>query len=483
MFDRDREWSDLTGFVEDAQPGATLGVVSGRRRQGKTFLLDALCQQAGGFYFGATEATEAESLRLIGAAITDHLKSPISFRPADWYEVIDALLAMGNERPIPVVLDEFPYLAKASPALPSIVQAAYGPLRDQRLGSQTRMLLCGSAMSFMGNLLSGSAPLRGRAGLELVVRTLDHRLAARFWDITDACLAVKINAIVGGTPAYRKEFARNDSPVDLEDFDAWVVRTVLNPSSPLFREARYLLAEEPDLRDTALYHSVLAAVAAGNSTRGGIANYLGRNGSDLAHPLDVLEDCGLLVREADLFRDKRTSYRIAEPLITFYHSVMRPAWSQLERPGAAARVWQNSQRRYLSDVLGPRFEQICREWTLTYADDGLLGGVPARVGHGTITDPVKRSGYEIDVAVVGIDEQGRPPLLAIGEAKWGEVMGVGHLDRLRHIKSLLMTKGQYSAGDAHLLCFSAAGFSPQLEEAAEVDADVILIGLDRLYHG
>jgi uncharacterized protein len=42
MFDRDEEWAALSRFAADERPGATLGVVSGRRRQGKTFLLDAL---------------------------------------------------------------------------------------------------------------------------------------------------------------------------------------------------------------------------------------------------------------------------------------------------------------------------------------------------------------------------------------------------------------------------------------------------------
>jgi len=79
--------------------------------------------------------------------------------------------------------------------------------------------------------------------------------------------AVRVNAIVGGTPAYRREFIRNDTPRGPEDFDAWVTRTVLNPETPLFHEGRYLLAEEPDMRDTALYHSVLAAVADGKTTR------------------------------------------------------------------------------------------------------------------------------------------------------------------------------------------------------------------------
>jgi hypothetical protein len=227
-------------------------------------------------------------------------------------------------------------------------------------------------MSFMGRLLAGNAPLRGRAGLELVVSTLDHQLAAEFWGVDDPVTALKVNAIVGGTPAYRREFARDDTPDGPDDFDPWVLRTILSPTSPLFREARYLLADEPDLHDTGLYHSVLAAIAAGNAHRGGIAAYLSRKSGDLAHPLTVLEDCGLIVREPDMFKDNRTSFRIAEPLVTFYHAVMRPIWSDLEHTRDATDLWRRSQRRYVGNVLGPHFEHVCRHWSRYLAPAELL---------------------------------------------------------------------------------------------------------------
>lgn len=66
VFDRDREWSQLSAFIEDDRAGATLGIVSGRRRQGKSFLLEAACEQEHGLYFSAQEATAAESLSLLG---------------------------------------------------------------------------------------------------------------------------------------------------------------------------------------------------------------------------------------------------------------------------------------------------------------------------------------------------------------------------------------------------------------------------------
>lgn len=478
MFDREWEWDELSRFCADTSPGATLGVVSGRRRQGKSYLLEALCAVTGGFYFTATEATEAESLRQLAETVADHVGMPAAPSLRDWEQAVDLLLALGKEASTPVVLDEFPYLCATSQALPSIVQKALGPRRPQRTDSRARLVLCGSAMTFMGGLLSGSAPLRGRAGLDLTVSTFDFRAAAQFWEIDDPYLAMQVHAVVGGTPAYRREFVGGQAPPAADDFDAWVIRTVLNPASPLFREARYLLAEEPSLRDKALYHSVLAAVAGGHGTRGGIARFVGRRDDALQHPLTVLEDAGLLRREPDAFRGGRSAIRINEPLITFYHAVMRPEWSRLERPGQAGRVWTEARARFESAVLGPHFEELCRTWAAQFAADDTVGGVAAAVGSGVVNDPARRRTWEVDVVVRSAD--GR--VLALGEAKWGQQMGIEHLERLRRIRQLLVVQDRAGAEQARLLCFGAAGFTDDLR-GAERGGAVACVDLDRLYRG
>ncbi|GGL53274.1 AAA family ATPase [Planomonospora parontospora] len=482
MFDRDYEWAELTRFVRHPGPEATLGVVSGRRRQGKTFLLDAVCRAAGGFYFAATEATEAESLHQFGTALARHLGEPAPRRFAHWDEAVETLMAIAGSGPVPVVIDEFPYLVKASPQLPSLIQRALGPQGQRRSGA-VRLLLCGSALSFMGALLAGTAPLRGRASLELVVPTLDYRQARDFWDITDPALALLVNAVVGGTPAYRREFTLGDSPDGIDDFGPWVIRNVLNPGRPLFREARFLLAEEPELRDTALYHGVLSAIAGGNHTRGGIAGYLGRKSTDLGHALTVLEDVGMIAREADAFHGKRSAYRITEPILGFYHAIMRPEWTDLERPGYAAQVWERSQAAFRSKILGPHFEHLARAWTRWHAGPETLGGLRTRVVSGVLPDPVGKTGHELDVVVFGRADDGRESILAIGEAKYGDVVGQGHLERLEHLRELLVRRDDRAGPGTRLLLFSAAGFMPGLREVARAREDVQLVGLDRLYEG
>lgn len=208
IFARDGEWDALTRFASGTTAYPGLGVVSGRRRQGKTFLLESLADLTGGLYFGAIEATETESLALFAAALGRHLGQPSPPRFETWDEAIRYLFGL-DPGAGPFVIDEFPYLTKGAPALPSIIQREV----DRAAFAQhpIRLLLCGSAMSVMGGLLAGNAPLRGRATLELIVRPFEYWRARQFWEVEDPRLAVLLHSVVGGTPAYRN-LARDDRP-------------------------------------------------------------------------------------------------------------------------------------------------------------------------------------------------------------------------------------------------------------------------------
>jgi hypothetical protein len=334
-------------------------------------------------------------------------------------------------------------------------------------------------MSVMGGLLAGNAPLRGRAGLEMIIKPFGYRDAARFWEVSEPGLAVRLHAIVGGTPAYRRQFVRDDAPAGPDDFDAWVVRSVLNPDRPLLREARYLLAEETDIRDPALYHSVLAAIAAGNNTNGGIANFIGRKSDLITHPLNVLEDCALVAREPDMFRPGRASYRIVEPLITFYEAIMRKRWAELEIH-RAEQVWTTTRQTFLTQVVGPHFEALCRAFALE-SGDTLFAEQPAEVGSGTVNDPANRTQIEVDVVALAAQQANSPRrILSLGEVKWGEVIGHHHLERLATARDLLRPKG-YDTETTVLTLYGGAGFTDELTAAAAADDRILLVTLDRLY--
>ncbi|GAA1404322.1 AAA family ATPase [Catellatospora coxensis] len=481
LLERDREWQALARFAANPALGASLGLVYGRRRQGKTFMLELLSLAANGFMFTASQLYGPENLRALSEAYRAYagIEDPVRF--ADWREAIDALLRLGErgDGPTLVVLDEFPYLLDDEPALPSLIQAALSPMSRALKQSRTRLILCGSAMTTMRKLLVGTAPLRGRAVLEMNLATLDYRATAQLWGLGDDLdAAFRVHALVGGTPAY---LGMSAGPLAEDGVDGWVERGLLNPLSAMFREGNVLLYEQPELVDETLYFSVLNAIAGGACRRSEIASRLGRPDSSLSHPLAVLEEVRLIERVEDALVAKRPVYRIAEPVIRFHQLVIRPREAAIAGLGGD-RVWPAVQDTVDAKIYGPHFEQLCREWTLVYAADAGRGGFVNQVRSATVACREHRQGHEIDVVALSENSYEPTVVRAIGEAKAGvKPVGPAELERLVHLRDLLPAA---KVGDpVRLLLFGRSGFTPELLKQAAGRDDVELVDIGRLYAG
>ena len=480
LFDRDLEWAELSEFAASDERGAALGLVYGRRRQGKTLLLELLALETSGFMFGATQQSEAQNLADLGSAYAAYrgLRQPVAF--AGYREAFDELLRLGEDRPTAVIIDEFPYLVAATPALPSYLQQALTPLGHAKQHTMTRLILCGSAVTTMTQLLGGGAPLRGRARMELVVRPFWFREAAEFWDAAHHPeLAFRLNALVGGTPAY-KDMCGGAGPRSLGEFDQWVQRRLLSPASAMFREGGLLLREEPSITDPTSYASVLAAISAGATRRSEIAAALARPSSALAHLLTGLEDIGLIEHLEDALRGKRSVFRIAEPIVRL-HQLITSRYEPELVAGRADRVWRRSAASVAEKIYGPHFEDLARQWCVRYADEESLGGVPSAVRPTEIACREHREGHQLDIVVTD-DPSPVGRISAIGEAKaTNEPVDLGQLRRLEHLRGLL--PGRRVDQPPKLLLFSRTGFTSGLTGESAVRPDVELVGIDRLYHG
>jgi AAA+ ATPase superfamily predicted ATPase len=481
LYGRDAEWEALTDFVTAPTSGATLGLVYGRRRQGKTLMLELLARETGGMLFSATQQSPAQNLADLGAAYAEHrgLRQPVTF--PDWRQGLGELLRLGEERRVPMIIDGFPYLVSATPALPSYLQQALAPLSHAKERTRTRMILCGSALTTMAQLLGGGAPLRGRAVLELVVRPFGFRDASAFWGLSrDPELAFRVNALVGGTPAYL-EMSGGSGPGDLRGFDRWVQRRLLNPASAMFREGGLLLREEPAIADPTSYAAVLAAISAGNHRRSEIAAALGRPASALAHPLAGLQSIGLVEQVDDALRDKRGVFRIAEPIVRLHQLVTQRHEPQLVI-GRAEDVWRANADTVASKIYGPHFEDLARQWCFQHASPETLGGAATAVRPSEIACREHRQGHELDVIVTESSSFTADRITAIGEAKGTlKPVDLPQLQRLEHLRGLLPTSRV--DGLPKLLLFARSGFTAELARLAESRADVELVDLLRLYSG
>ena len=482
---RDREWARLTEFVASPGKGTRLGIVYGRRRQGKTTLLEELCRVSGGFYWQAREQESPQNLASLESAWGLYKGAGGPSRFASWSEALATLASAGRGHPsgVPVVIDEVGYLLARDPSLASELQAVLSPRGPAAREGGTRLILCGSALGQMRRLLDPEAPLRGRAGLELIVQPFDYRTSAGFWGLaSNSDAAFRLHAIVGGTPAY-VDLAGGYRPLD-GDIDRWVIDRILDPASALFREGRLAVSEDQQLRDGQLYWGMLAAVAAGSNRWSELSTALGGKQGTLSHALEVLIDAGWIERHNDPLRSRRSWFEITEPIVRFHQLILEQFAGRLRRPGSASTVWEDARTIVRSQIYAPHLESLARSWIRDYASQDSLGGVVDEV------EPSELAGIgQMDLVAVEMGTKGNRKVIAIGEVKSGiEPVGIKELERLDEaITNLASARSvqvrRMMAVPPKRILVARSGFTVELHRAATRRGDVELVDLQRLYDG
>ncbi|MEV5470703.1 ATP-binding protein [Streptomyces griseoincarnatus] len=489
---RDAEWTQLARFAGHDNGSLRIGVVSGRRRLGKSFLLRALTEGTGGTYLLAVqEDSRAAAQRRIVEAIAAARKLPAGALQLgdDWASILRLLFSAEPGQPAPlVVLDEFPYLLRHSPELPGVLQSLYDDARYEasagREALRGTLVLCGSALSVMHELLSGQRPLRGRASLDMRLQPFDLRAMRAFWQIDDPYTALLVHAVCGGVPGYQV-LAEREAPQSPEDFDVFAVNALLTPGHPLYSrtETEYLLREDPRLDQRSVYYPLLEAIVGGATTPAEIGGRIGKERSATAHALGTLEAAGYVAKDADLLKRRSPSYTVPDQMIRFNQAVT-VAQTPLIDAGRTEQAWQRARPAFQSQILGPHFEEVARAWTRLWAPDEIEGLDFGWTGRTEVPDPSARTKHEVDVLMLAGGEspqQAHRTLQLIGEAKATAARrGLKDLERLDHIKALLARQGHHT-DDTRLALFSLHGFWPDLEREAARRGDVLLIGLEQLY--
>lgn len=472
---RDREWAALARFAQGSEENASLALVSGRRRVGKSYLLAAAVEAVGGLHHALRREEPAQALRRLAVSYAELAGGP---RPAfeDWSEAIDALVALGRTAagPVLVVLDEVPYAFERDPAMPSHIQAALGP-GGPGSGSRTRLVLCGSAVSVMRQLGGGREPLRGRASLELDVRPFDLVETAAFSGLVDdPYAALLLYAATGGVAGYLGIMAGTDRPAGRADVGRWMAEGPLNPQTSLFREGQALLAEDADIvlraRGLGLYEAIMQAVADGHTTASGISRALGRTMPELSQPLAVLVAAQLLRRTGDPLRANRPTYA-PDPFLRFHYTVARPHAERLLRgvlePTAA---WRDAldTGRFASQVLGPTWEEVARDLVVRAG----LAPSTAKVGPTVVGD----RGFHAEIDVVAVSGGRRRRIHLLAEVKVSATAITGrHLERLAAARDVLGHRHDISG--TRLALLAADGRWPASVRAAAKDLDADLLTL------
>lgn len=438
-------------------------VIYGRRRIGKTALINEFCKGKQTVFFSALNATSQENLEALSKAI--YIKDHSGAETAPLYTSFDAAFSeitrmAENERLI-FVIDEYPYLAKADKSISSRLQHI---IDHTWKNGKLFLILCGSSMSFMEyQVLGYESPLYGRRTGQLKINNLSYRETAEFCKSLSFEQQALVYGITGGIPHYINKLNVTS------DVDNALKENLFNTSSYLFEEPENLLKQE--LREPGIYNSVIAAVAAGASHSNEIATKVGLEAPICAKYLRVLLDLGILVKETPITEKsgKKTIYAIGDNFFRFWYRFVQPNISAISA-GKIDRIYDQVIQKYYPDYMGLIFEQMCREYIFRYADNVPI--TLSDIGQWWGTDAKVKKEVQIDI--VGTPVEGKEYL--IGSCKYRNYpVGVDELELLKYYAQVFGKGEKY-----HYYIFSKSGFTLGLKEAAD-KGEVTLVTLEDMY--
>lgn len=440
-----------------SRKGLAVAVLYGRRRVGKTALIRHFLRDKPGVFFTASEnsaALNVENLR--HAMVLSGLFAPKKLEDAPWQAMkrtLESLFALSREKHFVLVMDEYPYLARVLPELPSEL------VRLARLyGEQSGLLLIlsGSSLSFMEEqVLAAQSPLCALNPSVIKLAPLDFFTLRRHFALFRSEDAIRLYGIIGGTVQYLSWF---EGARDLRQI---LVEHVLNPQSRLFEEPGHLLRQE--VREGSVYSAILSAIASGAERLCDIAERTGLETGACSLYLNRLIAMDLVRKEhpAGEENSRKTLYAVEHPLFRFLYRYIPQNLSTLTlgytRP--VLDLIARDEPSYLHQVLAA----ICRQWIEAQQRQDPDLRRFGRIGRYWGTNPKTRSHIDLDLAAR--DHAGN---MLCGRCFWG-----GDRVRAEDVERLLAECS--GLGAQRFFVFATSGFAEDCEKLAQDDLSLVCL--------
>ncbi len=437
-------------------------VLYGRRRVGKTALINHFIADKPAIYFMGVESNAKQNLENFSASILEYFSgirstetSFLSFQAA-----LDTVFQLSLNKRIILAIDEYSYVAKSSKSFASTLQFLIDKYRDN---SKLMLILCGSSMSYMeDHVLAYKAPLYGRRTAQMKLPAFSFEETCRYFTHFTAEEKALAYGIVGGTPQYLLQM--NDR-ISIEEN---IKNTYLNPTSSLFEEPINLLKQE--VREPAIYTAIITAIATGASRMSEISTKVGEDTNVCSIYLKNLVSLGIVQKEIPYGEkvSKKSIYSIDDNMFRFWYRFVLENTSMIAR-GATDLVYKRIEP-HLSDYMGKVFEEICKQylWKLL-----LSGNSPVEfssLGRWWGNDPIRKCQTEIDI----MGEQDKSAAL-FAECKWtNEKVDLPVLETLNERSEL------FPYPKKHLFLFSKSGFTKGCTAKAKELGNVSLVTFDEI---
>jgi uncharacterized protein len=333
----------------------------GRRRVGKSRLAEEFAQASGCpyvYYTAVQRDGEAELARFIEAVEASEAPRAddvrAGLRPESW-EAALALAVEGasRERPLILVIDEFPYLEQKEPAIEAILQKVW----DRNWQSSPIMvLLIGSDEAMMRALTEQGRPLYDRLQ-EMVVRPLDPAAVGDLLQLAPAD-ALDAYLVIGGFPVLATEWGPG------RELDTYLGEALTDPTSFLVVSGeRTLSAEFPAPAPRA----VLAAIGAGARAHSALLSHTGLSATTVNETLESLRRRDVVRRltpYSTRAATKTALWEVTDPYLRFWLSFVDGRIDLIERGRGSLllerfeRSWPSYRSRAIEHLIRDAIERL-----------------------------------------------------------------------------------------------------------------------------
>lgn len=412
-------------------------VIYGRRRIGKTSLIQEFVKDKKAIFYTGLETTEKQNLINLSSVILDNMNQNLCFDT--FQSALENVFEKAKHERLIFVIDEYPYLASSYPAISSILQMLIDRNKDS---SNLFLILCGSSLSFMEEQVLGyKSPLYGRRTSQYKILPFTFFETCCFFNAFSYEERALIYGVTSGIPLYVSLFDETKS------LKQNIIEIFLQTKGYLYEEPSNFIKQE--CRDPSTYNSIIQAIAQGCTKLSEISSQVGIESGQCTSYINKLISLGIVKKDYPIYKanKKQTLYLLDDHMFQFWYKFVLPYISIINM-GMGERVYQNIEQ-YFPEFMGYIFEDICKQYLWLLNKENKSPIFFTHLGRWWGNDSRIKSEAEIDILAYNENNEA-----IIAECKWrNEKIDKDVLDKISFRSEL------FPFSTKHIYLFSKSGFT------------------------
>ncbi len=407
FFGRKQELSLLNACFKEKK--SHFSVIYGRRRIGKTALIEKYCTGKHAFNYTALKTTKSQQIQNFLSDLSIFAKDPLiaSAPYTSWRDIFELMLTYLPKRKTIIVLDEFQWMCQSDHSLLSVIQMMWD--KHWQKSKHIHLILCGSSTSFMlDHVLSHSSPLFGRRTQTIKLGPLTPLDAKKMLKKTNYHDISLYLMCLGGIPGYLNLINNQLS------FEQNINQLAFCKNGYFTDELTYILSDQ--LKQPRAYYKILEHLCMRAYSLRELSTCTDISPGSMNYYLDRLKALRIIEEYRPILLSdtaKTVQYKIIDEYVRFYFSFIKPNLHIITK-NTDRYIFDRLTSKKWNAFCGIAFERFCFRHIESIINQLHIDSLYTRHGPYWHKKSIRRGpGVQIDMV---IERQDRVSMII--ECKW-----------------------------------------------------------------